>query len=74
MAFNVTHMLWTRSFQHDICYMYSDGVCTHLSMQGVFDVDGKKGLTLVELADDVTLDDIRAATGCPFEVSLANAH
>lgn len=36
---------------------------------GVFDVDMKKGLTLIELADGVTLEDIRAATGCPFEVA-----
>ena len=34
----------------------------------MFDVDGQKGLTLVEIADGVGLDSIRAATGCPFEV------
>jgi len=34
----------------------------------VFDVDGVKGLTLVEIAEGVSLEDIRAATGCQFEV------
>lgn len=34
----------------------------------MFDVDGVKGLTLVEIAEGVSLEDIRAATGCQFEV------
>lgn len=37
---------------------------------GVFDVDkhGGTGLTLVEIAPGITVDDVRAATGCHFEV------
>eukprot|EP00731_Ephydatia_muelleri_P019124 Em0011g1164a len=35
----------------------------------VFDVDSQKGLTLVEIADGVGVESIRAATGCAFEVS-----
>lgn len=35
----------------------------------VFAVARGKGLTLLEHAADVTLDDIKAATGCDFEVS-----
>jgi len=41
---------------------------------GVFSVDrGKSPLTLLELAPDVTLDEIRARTGAPFEVAKAAA-
>ncbi len=39
---------------------------------GVFDVSrGKKPLTLTELADGVTLDEVRAKTEAPFETTLA---
>src|SRR4051812_45818603 len=39
---------------------------------GVFDVSrGKKPLTLLELADGVSLDEIRAKTEAPFETALA---
>ena len=34
----------------------------------VFDVDREAGLKLVEIADGVNVDDLKAATGCPFEV------
>ena len=38
----------------------------------VFDCDKKNlkngGLTLIEIAPGTTIDDIRAATGCPFDV------
>lgn len=34
----------------------------------MFDVDSKKGLTLVEIADRVGVESIQAATGCAFEV------
>ncbi|RUP50887.1 succinyl-coa:3-ketoacid CoA transferase [Jimgerdemannia flammicorona] len=34
----------------------------------VFDVDPKKGLTLIELAEGVCVDDVRASTGCGFDV------
>src|SRR3979490_2041027 len=41
---------------------------------GVFDVDrGKSPLTLLELAPEVTLDEVRARTGAPFEVAKALA-
>jgi len=35
----------------------------------VFDVDFTKGLTLIELADGVTVDEIKAKTAAPFIVS-----
>jgi len=35
----------------------------------VFDVSTKKGLTLIEVAPGFTVDDVKKATGCPFEVS-----
>ena len=36
----------------------------------MFDVDTEKGLTLIELADGVSLEDVRAVTGCQFEVCV----
>ncbi|KAH7265839.1 hypothetical protein B0J15DRAFT_510765 [Fusarium solani] len=35
----------------------------------VFDVDFASGLTLVEIADDVTIDEVRAKTEAPFTVA-----
>jgi 3-oxoacid CoA-transferase len=35
----------------------------------VFDVDFTNGLTLIELADGVTVDEVKAKTGAPFTVS-----
>jgi 3-oxoacid CoA-transferase len=35
----------------------------------VFDVDFAKGLTLVELADGVTVDEVRSKTEAPFNVA-----
>jgi len=35
----------------------------------VFDVEKGKGLILIEIADGVTVDQVRAATGCDFQVS-----
>jgi 3-oxoacid CoA-transferase len=37
--------------------------------QGVFDVDFSHGLTLVEVADGVTVDEIRSKTEAPFRVA-----
>jgi 3-oxoacid CoA-transferase subunit B/3-oxoadipate CoA-transferase beta subunit len=46
-----------------------DVVITEL---GVFDVSrGKTPLTLLELAEGVTLDEVRAKTEAPFEVKTA---
>jgi len=35
----------------------------------VFDVDFTKGLTLIEHAEGVSVEEIRSKTGAPFEVS-----
>jgi 3-oxoacid CoA-transferase len=35
----------------------------------VFDVDFTHGLTLIELADGVTVDEIKSKTEAPFKVS-----
>ena len=40
-------------------------------MQGVFDVDSKNGLKLIEITKGVTVEEVQKATGCPFEVSFA---
>ena len=47
-------------------HMYTHSL-THT--QAVFKVDYDQGLTLTELGDGVSIDDVRAATGCPFKVS-----
>ena len=44
-----------------------DMVITNL---GVFEVDAEKGMRLVELAPDVTVDEVKAQTEATFEVSL----
>lgn len=40
-------------------------------LQGVFDVDKKTGLTLIELWEGLTVDDIKKSTGCDFAVSAS---
>jgi 3-oxoacid CoA-transferase len=37
----------------------------------VFEVTKGKGLTLIELQQGVTVDDVKAKTGCAFEVSAS---
>ena len=37
--------------------------------QGVFDVNYTTGLTLIEIAEGVTVDEIKAKTEAPFEVA-----
>ncbi|GCC19095.1 hypothetical protein chiPu_0020966, partial [Chiloscyllium punctatum] len=37
--------------------------------KAVFDVDKNKGLTLIEIFEGLTVDDIRKCTGCDFSVS-----
>lgn len=36
-------------------------------LQCVFDVDFTQGLTLIELADGVTVDEVRSKTGATFK-------
>lgn len=40
-----------------------------ITEKGVFDVDYEKGLTLIEKADDVTMEELVQSTGCIFRVS-----
>lgn len=40
-----------------------------LTGQCVFDVDREAGLTLVELAQGTTVEDVRQATGCDFRLA-----
>ncbi|XP_003505099.1 succinyl-CoA:3-ketoacid coenzyme A transferase 2A, mitochondrial isoform X1 [Cricetulus griseus] len=40
-----------------------------ITEKAVFDVDPKKGLTLVELWEGSSLDEVKATTGCAFKVS-----
>ncbi|CAL1529838.1 unnamed protein product [Lymnaea stagnalis] len=40
-----------------------------ITNMGVFSVNSKRGLTLIEIADDVTMDELKAKTGCDFKVS-----
>ncbi len=39
-------------------------------LQAVFTVDHERGLTLIEIADDTTVEDVVEVTGAQFEVSL----
>jgi 3-oxoacid CoA-transferase len=44
--------------------------CPHANtFQGVFDVDFATGLTLIEIADGVTVDEIKKKTEAPFKVA-----
>lgn len=40
-----------------------------ITEKAVFDVDKKKGLTLIEVWEGLTVDDIKKSTGCDFAVS-----
>ena len=37
--------------------------------KAVFDVDKEKGLTLIEIAEDTSLEEIIMSTGCEFDVA-----
>lgn len=40
-----------------------------ITEKGVFEVDYEKGLTLIEKADEVTIEDLVQSTGCIFRVA-----
>lgn len=40
-----------------------------ITEKGVFNVDKEKGLTLIEIAEGLSVDDLKASTGCDFAVS-----
>lgn len=40
-----------------------------ITEMGVIEVDAKKGLELVEIADGYSVEDVKAATGAPLRVS-----
>ena len=40
-------------------------------MQCVFEVDPARGLALTEITEGLSVEDVRAATGCSFEVRPA---
>jgi 3-oxoacid CoA-transferase len=40
-----------------------------ITEKAVFDVDKEKGLTLLEIAEELTLDQLKECTGCDFKVS-----
>merc|ERR1711871_1166447 len=44
-------------------------VDTIITEMGVIQVDRQKGLTLTEIADGVTVEDVKAATGAPLIIS-----
>lgn len=44
-------------------------VDTIITEKCVFDIDKEHGITLVEIADGLTVDDIKGCTGCSFVVS-----
>ncbi|KAI8786960.1 succinyl-CoA:3-ketoacid coenzyme A transferase 1 mitochondrial [Biomphalaria glabrata] len=44
-------------------------VDTIITNMAVFKVNHKRGLTLVEIADDVTMDELKKNTACNFEIS-----
>lgn len=35
----------------------------------MFNVDKDEGLTLIEIAEDVTIEDLLTSTGCDFQVA-----
>jgi 3-oxoacid CoA-transferase len=40
-----------------------------ITEKAVFNVDKEKGLTLIEINPDITVEDVVASTGCQFEVA-----
>jgi 3-oxoacid CoA-transferase subunit B len=52
-----------------------EGVDMAATDLAVFTIDmhGKDGMVLIELADGVTLDEVKSKTGAEFRVALKNA-
>lgn len=46
-----------------------NNIIVELTSQGVFEVDPVKGLTLIEVSKDSSVEEIKQKTGCPFEVA-----
>jgi len=40
-----------------------------ITEKGVFTVDYEKGMTLIEIAEDITIEQLVAATGATFKVA-----
>ncbi|XP_044755680.1 succinyl-CoA:3-ketoacid coenzyme A transferase 1, mitochondrial [Coccinella septempunctata] len=40
-----------------------------ITEKGVFTVDKQKGLTLIEIAEGLSVEELKASTGCEFEIS-----
>ena len=51
-------------------YSFYNNADTLFIMQGVFTVDFEKGLTLTEVGEGVSVEDIKAATKCNFKVRV----
>jgi acyl CoA:acetate/3-ketoacid CoA transferase beta subunit len=47
----------------------SDNTLSNVAHQAVFDVDPKKGLTLIEVAANTTVDEVKKKTDAPFQVA-----
>ena len=45
---------------------------TH-TLQGVLEVDRERGLTLTEVAEGVSVEDVRTSTGCDFQVATTHS-
>ena len=54
------------SFIH---YVIGINYSLYFAFQCVFNVDKHKGLMLTELAENVTVKDIKTSTGCSFSVA-----
>lgn len=53
----------------DMIILYYNVTFNFFLFQCVFEVDKEKGLTLTELADGVSVEDVLVSTGCEFDVA-----
>ena len=44
----------------------------NMYLQGVFDISPDHGLILVEIADGLSVEDIKQVTGCTFQVVMTS--